>query len=55
MTAPARASSNCKSSEILLHKDYDRMCSVEKKTTGREPKGACRQDELIGNKSPVVK
>jgi hypothetical protein len=28
---------------------------LENKTTGRESQGACRQDELIGGKSPVVK
>jgi hypothetical protein len=26
-----------------------------KKITGRETQGACRQDELIGGKPPVVK
>jgi hypothetical protein len=26
-----------------------------KKNTGRESQGACRQDELIGDKPPVVK
>jgi hypothetical protein len=36
MTALARTSSNCKdrpvlSSERMLHKDYNRKCSVEKK------------------------
>jgi hypothetical protein len=30
----------------MLHKDYDRKYSVEKKNTGRESHGACRQDEL---------
>jgi hypothetical protein len=25
------------------------------KNTGRDPRGACRQDELIGGKPPVVK
>jgi hypothetical protein len=39
----------------MLHKDYDRKGSVGKKNTGRESEGACRQDELIGGKSPVVK
>jgi hypothetical protein len=29
--------------------------SVEKKNTGRESQGACRQDKLIGGKPPVVK
>jgi hypothetical protein len=26
-----------------------------KKISGRDAQGACRQDELIGGKSPVVK
>jgi hypothetical protein len=44
------------SSERMLHKDYDRKCSVEKKkTTGHESQGACRQNKLIGGKPPVVK
>jgi hypothetical protein len=38
----------------MLLKDYDRKCSFEKKNTGREFQGACRQDELIGGKPPVV-
>jgi hypothetical protein len=28
---------------------------LENKITGRETQGACRQDELIGGKPPVVK
>jgi hypothetical protein len=40
----------------MLHKEYNRKCSVEKKNiTGRESQGACRQDELIAGKPPVVK
>jgi hypothetical protein len=39
----------------MLHKDYDRKCAVEKKITGRESQEACRQDEPIGGKPPVVK
>jgi hypothetical protein len=39
----------------MLHKDYDRKCSVEKKNAGREYQGARRQDELIDGKPPVVK
>jgi hypothetical protein len=35
--------------------DYDRKCSAEGKITGHEFRGACRQDELIGRKPPVVK
>jgi hypothetical protein len=42
------------SSERMLHKDYDRKGSVEK-FSGRDPRGARRQDELLGVKSPVVK
>jgi hypothetical protein len=38
----------------MLCKGYDRKCSVEK-NTGRESQGACRKDELIGGKPPVVK
>jgi hypothetical protein len=38
----------------MLRKDYDRKGSLEKKITGRESKRACRQDELIGGKPPVV-
>jgi hypothetical protein len=39
----------------MLHKDYDRKCSVENKIADRESQGACSQDELIGGKLPVVK
>jgi hypothetical protein len=39
----------------MLHKDYGRKCSVEKKIAGREFQGVCRQDELIGGKPPVIK
>jgi hypothetical protein len=42
------------SDERMLRKDYDRKRSAEK-STGRESHGACRQDELIGGKPPVVK
>jgi hypothetical protein len=38
----------------MLHKDYDRKCSIEK-NAGRESQGAWRQDEVIGGKPPVVK
>jgi hypothetical protein len=38
---------------MMLHKDYNRTCSVEK-NTGRESQGAWSQDELIGGKPPVV-
>jgi hypothetical protein len=43
------------SPEMMLHKHYNRMYSVEKKITGRESQGAWRQDEMIGGKPPVVK
>jgi hypothetical protein len=39
----------------LLHKDYYRRSSAEKKKSGRGSQGAWRQDELIGGKPPVVK
>jgi hypothetical protein len=42
------------SSERMLHKDYYRRSSVEKRNSGRGSQGACRQDELIGGKPPVV-
>jgi hypothetical protein len=42
------------SSERRLRKDYESKCSVEK-IVDRESQGACRQDELIGGKPPVVK
>jgi hypothetical protein len=38
----------------MLHKDYENKYSVEK-IAGRESQAACRQDELIGGKLPVVK
>jgi hypothetical protein len=57
MTALSRTSSNCKRQNHPLVredvKDYNRKGSVEKKT-GTESQGACRQDELIGGKPPVV-
>jgi hypothetical protein len=39
----------------MLHKDYGRKGSVEKKMAGRDSQGAWRQDEVIGGKPPVVK
>jgi ferric-dicitrate binding protein FerR (iron transport regulator) len=39
----------------MLHKDYDRKGSVEKNVSDRESQGAWRQDELISDKTPVVK
>jgi hypothetical protein len=41
------------SSERMLYKDYDRKCSVEKKS-GSESQGVCRQ-ELNSGQPPVVK
>jgi hypothetical protein len=38
----------------MLHKPYEGKYSVEK-NAGRESQGACRRDELIGGKPPVVK
>jgi hypothetical protein len=43
------------SSERMLHKSYNRKCSVGEKFTGRESKGACRQDELTVCKPSIVK
>jgi hypothetical protein len=37
----------------MLDKEYYRKGSVEK-ISGRGPRGAWRQDELIGGKPPVV-
>jgi hypothetical protein len=39
----------------MLHKDYYRKGSVEKKIPGRESQGAWRQGELTDSKPPVVK
>jgi hypothetical protein len=39
----------------MLHKDYDRKGSAEKKISGHESQGAWLQDELTGGKPPVVK
>jgi hypothetical protein len=41
---------------MLLHKDYNRKCSAEKKNiAGRESQGFWRQEDMIGGKPPVVK
>jgi hypothetical protein len=37
----------------MLHKDYNRKGSVEKKIAGVWPQGARRQDELIGVQPPL--
>jgi hypothetical protein len=40
----------------MLHKGYDRKCSVKKKKKdGRKFQGACRQDKPIGGKPAVFK
>jgi hypothetical protein len=40
----------------MLHKDYDRKGSVEKKNNfGRDSQRAWRKDELTGGKPSVVK
>jgi hypothetical protein len=43
------------SSGRMLHKDYDRKSSVEKKISGHKSQVTWREDELIGSKLPVVK
>jgi hypothetical protein len=43
------------SSERMLHRTITASVQLENKITGRESLGACRQDELIGGKPPVVK
>jgi hypothetical protein len=39
----------------MLQKGYNRKCLFGNNITGRESQGACRQDELVGDKAPVVK
>jgi hypothetical protein len=43
----------------MLHEDYDHKSSVAKKKQNKvsalEPHGASCQDELIGDKQPVIK
>jgi hypothetical protein len=39
----------------MLHIIITASVQLENKITGRESQGACRQDELIGGKPPVVK
>jgi hypothetical protein len=43
------------SSERILHKNYNLSVQLQNKITGREAHEACRQDELIGGKPPVIK
>jgi hypothetical protein len=38
----------------MLHTDYESKHSVKKNNAGRESRGACREDELIDGKPPVV-
>jgi hypothetical protein len=38
----------------MLFMDNDRVVSVEKTISGREPQGSWRQNELIGGKPPIV-
>jgi hypothetical protein len=42
------------SSERMLHKDYDRKCSIEEKNLWSESLGPWRRDELIGGETSVV-
>jgi hypothetical protein len=37
----------------MSYNDYNRNVQLENKITGREPQGACCQDEMIGGKPPV--
>jgi hypothetical protein len=39
----------------MLHKDYYDKDWVEKEISGRESQGSSNREELIGDKSPVVK
>jgi hypothetical protein len=39
----------------MLHKNHDHNGFVAKKNSSREPEGAWRQDEMNGDKTPVVK
>jgi hypothetical protein len=60
MTALAMTSNNCKlQTHPIVTEDLTytitESVKLENKITGREPQGACRQDELIGRKPPVVK
>jgi hypothetical protein len=41
--------------ERMLHRTIPASVQLENKIAGRESQGACRQDELIGGKPPVVK
>jgi hypothetical protein len=50
ITDPSSSPRGC-----YTYNDYDRMCSIEKKNSGRESQGTRRQDEMIGGIQPVVK
>jgi hypothetical protein len=39
----------------MIHKAYNASVQLDNKVTGRESQGACRQEELIGDKPPFVK
>jgi hypothetical protein len=39
----------------MLHNEYNSKYLVGKKNNGCESQRACSQDELIGDKQPVVK
>jgi hypothetical protein len=54
-SAPRLYNDDPRPAEDMLHKDYNHKGSVEKRISDRESQGACRQDELIGGKPPVVK
>jgi hypothetical protein len=41
--------------ERMLHGTITASFQLENKITGRESQWACRQDELIGGKPPVLK
>jgi hypothetical protein len=55
MTVLQRASSNCKQQTHPLVSEVTPSVQLKNKNSGRGSQGACRQDELIGGKPPVVK
>jgi hypothetical protein len=60
VTALAKTSRNCKEQPSSRQRGcYIRSITasvqLENKITGRESQGACRKDELIGGKPPVLK
>jgi hypothetical protein len=60
MTALARISSNYKTELSSRQGEYyiktiSENVQLENKVTGRESERACRQNEMIGGKPPVVK